>query len=79
MISLAENEDAIFSTILQGGFVSPEIITGIPCFEISFAILDLERFFSLKTEITFPSRSRRAIPVVVPGSIPTMRSFLETV
>lgn len=70
---------AIFFISIGGLETSVAITTGVPISERYSQMLLKEKLFSLKTMQNLESklRSRTAIPVVTPGSIPTM-SFIIT-
>lgn len=63
---------AIFSIVFGGGFTSEATIIGSPNSEIYFTISPLFAYLLLKSARIFPFVSRIAMPVVVPGSRPTI-------
>ena len=72
---IEENAAEIFSSLLGMGSMSVVNIIGVPKSDICLMISERVKSFLLLTEISWPLRSRRAMPVVAPGSMPAIRSF----
>ena len=77
VISIPEKAADIFSSFFGTGSMSVVNITGVPRWDMYLMISEWRKSFLLLVEMRFPFRSSKAIPVVVPGSIPTMRSLFS--